>query len=48
MFYTGYCWIAQSGLQSNLVACIVIDNTKSYFDIGLILWSRNKAKLYQH
>jgi hypothetical protein len=30
----GYCWIAQSGLQSNLVDWIVIDNPKSKFDFG--------------
>ncbi len=28
-----YCWIAQSGLQSNLVDCIVIDNPKSKSDL---------------
>ena len=28
------CWIAQSGLQSNLVDWIVIDNPKSNLDFG--------------
>jgi hypothetical protein len=28
------CWIAQSGLQSNLVDWIVIDNLKSKLDFG--------------
>ncbi len=28
------CWIAQSGLQSNLVDCIVIDNPNSKLDFG--------------
>jgi hypothetical protein len=28
------CWIAQSGLQSNLVDWIVIDNAKSKLDFG--------------
>ncbi len=28
------CWIAQSGLQSNLVDWIVIDNPKSKLDFG--------------
>jgi hypothetical protein len=28
------CWIAQSGLQSNLVDWIVIDNPKSILDYG--------------
>jgi hypothetical protein len=28
------CWIAQSGLQSNLMDWIVIDNPKSKLDFG--------------
>jgi hypothetical protein len=31
------CWIAQSGLQSNLVDWIVIDNPKSNLDFGLTI-----------
>jgi len=34
MLVTGYCWIAQSGLQSNLVDWIGIDNPKSKLDFG--------------
>jgi hypothetical protein len=29
---TGFCWIAQTGLQSSLVDWIVIDNPKSKLD----------------
>jgi hypothetical protein len=28
------CWIAQYGMQSNLVDCIMIDNPKSKLDFG--------------
>ncbi len=33
----GYCWIAQSGLQSNLEDWIVIDNPKSKLDFGFVI-----------
>jgi hypothetical protein len=40
---SGYCWIAQSGLQSKLVDWIVIDNPKSKldFEFGLSIQIQN-------
>jgi hypothetical protein len=34
LLLSGYCWIAQSGLQSSLVDWIVIANPKSKSDFG--------------